>query len=151
MGQQSYGEPSKGYMNQGMYGRTSSGYAGGPGGYTGRWVAPSDSNGSPTSMAKNLNSFVCPPSFSYPSNPGGTRGSADFTQAAAAAAVAAAAATATATATATVAAIQEKQNQEMSYGQVGGAQRPLLSGARNCVNFQSSMEILQLIGLILQY
>ncbi|XP_035772316.1 zinc finger MIZ domain-containing protein 2-like, partial [Neolamprologus brichardi] len=45
---------------------------------------------------------------------------ADFTQAAAAAAVAAAAATATATATATVAAIQEKQNQEMNYGQMGG-------------------------------
>lgn len=57
--------------------------------------------------------------LSYPSNPGGSRGSADFTQAAAAAAVAAAAAaTATATATATVAAIQEKQNQEMNYGQV---------------------------------
>lgn len=54
---------------------------------------------------------------SYPTNPGGSRGS-DFTQAAAAAAVAAAAATATATATATVAAIQEKQNQEMNYGQV---------------------------------
>uniref|UniRef100_A0A4W6E4Q7 SP-RING-type domain-containing protein n=1 Tax=Lates calcarifer TaxID=8187 RepID=A0A4W6E4Q7_LATCA len=48
-----------------------------------------------------------------------SRGSADFTQAAAAA-VAAAAATATATATATVAAIQEKQNQEMNYGQMGG-------------------------------
>lgn len=92
MGQQGYGEPSKGYMNQGMYGRTTGGYAGGPGGYTG----------------------------SYPSNPGGSRGSADFTQAAAAAAVAAAAATATATATATVAAIQEKQNQEMNYGQIGG-------------------------------
>uniref|UniRef100_A0A3Q3MSV4 Zinc finger MIZ domain-containing protein 2-like n=1 Tax=Mastacembelus armatus TaxID=205130 RepID=A0A3Q3MSV4_9TELE len=57
---------------------------------------------------------------SYPSNPAGSRGSADFTQAAAAAAVAAAAATATATATATVAAIQEKQNQEMNYGQMGG-------------------------------
>lgn len=39
MGQQGYGEPSKGYMNQGMYGRTSGGYAGGPGGYTGRWVS----------------------------------------------------------------------------------------------------------------
>lgn len=38
MGQQGYAEPSKGYMNQGMYGRTSGGYAGGPGGYTGRWV-----------------------------------------------------------------------------------------------------------------
>uniref|UniRef100_A0A3B4B4D4 SP-RING-type domain-containing protein n=1 Tax=Periophthalmus magnuspinnatus TaxID=409849 RepID=A0A3B4B4D4_9GOBI len=55
----------------------------------------------------------------YPSNPGASRGSADFTQAAAAAAVAAAAATATATATATVAAaIQEKQNQEVNYGPV---------------------------------
>ncbi|XP_034452523.1 zinc finger MIZ domain-containing protein 2-like isoform X2 [Hippoglossus hippoglossus] len=91
MGQQGYGEPNKGYMNQGMYGRTQGGYTGGPGGYSG----------------------------SYPSNPGGSRGSADFTQAAAAA-VAAAAATATATATATVAAIQEKQNQEMNYGQMGG-------------------------------
>uniref|UniRef100_A0A3P8U0B2 Zinc finger MIZ-type containing 2 n=1 Tax=Amphiprion percula TaxID=161767 RepID=A0A3P8U0B2_AMPPE len=55
-----------------------------------------------------------------------SRGSADFTQAAAAAAVAAAAATATATATATVAAIQEKQNQEMNYGQV--RRRRLLIG-----------------------
>ncbi|XP_037536751.1 zinc finger MIZ domain-containing protein 2 [Nematolebias whitei] len=92
MGQPGYSEPSKGYMNQGVYGRTSGGYAGGPGGYAG----------------------------SYPSNPGGSRGSADFTQAAAAAVAAAAAATATATATATVAAIQEKQNQEMNYGQMGG-------------------------------
>ncbi|KAM9744010.1 LOW QUALITY PROTEIN: zinc finger MIZ domain-containing protein 2-like [Menidia menidia] len=92
MGQPGYGEPSKGYMNPGMYGRTSGGYGGGPGGYPG----------------------------SYPSNQGGSRGSTDFTQAAAAAAVAAAAATATATATATVAAIQEKQNQEMNYGQMGG-------------------------------
>lgn len=91
MGQQGYGEPSKGYMNQGMYGRGPGGYGGAPGGYGG----------------------------SYPSNPGGSRGS-DFTQAAAAAAVAAAAATATATATATVAAaIQEKQ-QEVNYGQMGG-------------------------------
>ncbi|XP_077377608.1 zinc finger MIZ domain-containing protein 2-like isoform X2 [Festucalex cinctus] len=56
---------------------------------------------------------------SYHPNPSGARGAADFTQAAAAA-VAAAAATATATATATVAAIQEKQNQEMNYGQMGG-------------------------------
>ncbi|XP_029017705.1 zinc finger MIZ domain-containing protein 2-like [Betta splendens] len=91
MGQQGYGEAAKGYMNQGMYGRSSGGYGAGPAGYTG----------------------------SFPSNPGGSRGSADFTQAAAAA-VAAAAATATATATATVAAIQEKQNQEMNYGQMGG-------------------------------
>lgn len=72
-------------------------------------------------------SFVC----SYPSNPGGSRGSADFTQAAAAAAVAAAAATATATATATVAAIQEKQNQEMNYGQVSRSMRSL-TGAPVC-------------------
>uniref|UniRef100_A0A8C8BYI0 SP-RING-type domain-containing protein n=1 Tax=Oncorhynchus tshawytscha TaxID=74940 RepID=A0A8C8BYI0_ONCTS len=69
--------------------------------------------------------FLCPPS--YPNNGGGSMGmpphgirpQTDFTQAAAAA-VAAAAATATATATATVAAIQEKQNQEMNYGQMGG-------------------------------
>lgn len=58
---------------------------------------------------------------SYSGNSGGAglgvRAPSDFTQAAAAA-VAAAAATATATATATVAAIQEKQNQELSYGQV---------------------------------
>uniref|UniRef100_A0A8C7R813 SP-RING-type domain-containing protein n=1 Tax=Oncorhynchus mykiss TaxID=8022 RepID=A0A8C7R813_ONCMY len=69
--------------------------------------------------------FLCP--LSYPNNGGGSMGmpphgirpQTDFTQAAAAA-VAAAAATATATATATVAAIQEKQNQEMNYGQMGG-------------------------------
>lgn len=53
----------------------------------------------------------------------GQRPPSDFTQAAAAA-VAAAAATATATATATVAAIQEKQNQEMNYGQVRGSTLP---------------------------
>uniref|UniRef100_A0A674EJ19 Zinc finger, MIZ-type containing 2 n=1 Tax=Salmo trutta TaxID=8032 RepID=A0A674EJ19_SALTR len=62
--------------------------------------------------------------LSYSNNGGGGGGMgqrppSDFTQAAAAA-VAAAAATATATATATVAAIQEKQNQEMNYGQMGG-------------------------------
>lgn len=38
MGQQGYGEPNKGYINQGMYTRTSGGYPGGPGGYAGRWV-----------------------------------------------------------------------------------------------------------------
>lgn len=65
---------------------------------------------------------TCSYALSYPSNPGASRGSADFTQAAAAA-VAAAAATATATATATVAAIQEKQNQELSYGQVSSSSR----------------------------
>ncbi|XP_054630586.1 zinc finger MIZ domain-containing protein 2-like isoform X2 [Dunckerocampus dactyliophorus] len=86
MGQQSYGEPTKAYLNQGVYGRPSGGYVGGPGAYGGS----------------------------------GSQGTADFTQAAAAA-VAAAAATATATATATVAAIQEKQNQEMNYGQMGGS------------------------------
>lgn len=63
---------------------------------------------------------------SYSGNSGGAglgvRPPSDFTQAAAAA-VAAAAATATATATATVAAIQEKQNQELSYGQVSFSQR----------------------------
>ncbi|KAJ8386032.1 hypothetical protein AAFF_G00178530 [Aldrovandia affinis] len=56
--------------------------------------------------------WACPPRVCAPT---------DFTQAAAAAAVAAAAATATATATATVAAIQEKQNQELNYGQMAGA------------------------------
>lgn len=73
-----------------------------------------------------VHSVLCPlisPSFpcSYSGNGGGAglgvRPPSDFTQAAAAA-VAAAAATATATATATVAAIQEKQNQELNYGQV---------------------------------
>lgn len=63
---------------------------------------------------------------SYSGNGGGAglgvRPASDFTQAAAAA-VAAAAATATATATATVAAIQEKQNQELSYGQVNATAR----------------------------
>uniref|UniRef100_A0A8P4FVM6 SP-RING-type domain-containing protein n=1 Tax=Dicentrarchus labrax TaxID=13489 RepID=A0A8P4FVM6_DICLA len=63
--------------------------------------------------------FIC--CIIYSGNGGGAgmgvRPPSDFTQAAAAA-VAAAAATATATATATVAAIQEKQNQELSYGQV---------------------------------
>ncbi|XP_061527244.1 zinc finger MIZ domain-containing protein 2-like isoform X4 [Phycodurus eques] len=88
VGEQSYGEPNKAYLNQGVYGRPSGGYVGG---YPG----------------------------SYPPNPSGSRGAPDFTQAAAAA-VAAAAATATATATATVAAIQEKQNQEMNYGQMVG-------------------------------
>uniref|UniRef100_A0A674NUK5 Zinc finger MIZ-type containing 2 n=1 Tax=Takifugu rubripes TaxID=31033 RepID=A0A674NUK5_TAKRU len=71
----------------------------------------------PSAKYQHLFSDTCSYALSYPSNPGGSRGSADFTQAAAAA-VAAAAATATATATATVAAIQEKQNQELSYGQV---------------------------------
>lgn len=66
------------------------------------------------------------PPCSYSGNGGGAglgvRPPSDFTQAAAAA-VAAAAATATATATATVAAIQEKQNQEMNYGQVNVSER----------------------------
>uniref|UniRef100_A0A667WTU5 Zinc finger, MIZ-type containing 2 n=1 Tax=Myripristis murdjan TaxID=586833 RepID=A0A667WTU5_9TELE len=64
---------------------------------------------------------IFPSPHSYSGNSGGAglgaRPPSDFTQAAAAA-VAAAAATATATATATVAAIQEKQNQELTYGQV---------------------------------
>uniref|UniRef100_A0AAQ5XIG6 SP-RING-type domain-containing protein n=1 Tax=Amphiprion ocellaris TaxID=80972 RepID=A0AAQ5XIG6_AMPOC len=71
-----------------------------------------------------LISLPSPSPCSYSGNSGGAgmgvRPPSDFTQAAAAA-VAAAAATATATATATVAAIQEKQNQELSYGQMGGA------------------------------
>ncbi|XP_067114718.1 zinc finger MIZ domain-containing protein 2 isoform X1 [Osmerus mordax] len=96
MGQQSYGDAvSKGYGQPGLYGRPNAAYnpAAGYGG-------------------------------SYSTNSGGggmgVRPPSDFTQAAAAA-VAAAAATATATATATVAAIQEKQNQELNYGQMGGA------------------------------
>ena len=80
---------------------------------------------------ENLTHSCCPlisPSSpcSYSGNSGGAglgvRPPSDFTQAAAAA-VAAAAATATATATATVAAIQEKQNQELSYGQVNVSTR----------------------------
>uniref|UniRef100_A0AAY4AQJ3 SP-RING-type domain-containing protein n=1 Tax=Denticeps clupeoides TaxID=299321 RepID=A0AAY4AQJ3_9TELE len=100
MGQQGYTEPNKGYMQQGMYGRPGGGYPAGPG-YGGSY--PNNGGGS----------------MGMP--PHGVRPPTDFTQAAAAAAVAAAAATATATATATVAAIQEKQNQEMNYGPMGGA------------------------------
>ncbi|KAJ8379264.1 hypothetical protein SKAU_G00000420 [Synaphobranchus kaupii] len=100
MGQQGYPEPNKGYMQQGLYGRQGGGYPTGPG-YGGSY--PNNGGGS----------------LGMP--PHGVRPPTDFTQAAAAAAVAAAAATATATATATVAAIQEKQNQELSYGQMGGA------------------------------
>ncbi len=74
------------------------------------------------SLPTHLPVFPC----SYSGNSGGAglgvRPPSDFTQAAAAA-VAAAAATATATATATVAAIQEKQNQELSYGQVNVSAR----------------------------
>ncbi|XP_026210026.1 zinc finger MIZ domain-containing protein 2 isoform X4 [Anabas testudineus] len=95
MAQQSYGDAvSKGYGQPVMYGRPSAAYNPGSaygGSYSG--------NGGGAGLG------VRPPS--------------DFTQAAAAA-VAAAAATATATATATVAAIQEKQNHELSYGQMGG-------------------------------
>lgn len=74
------------------------------------------------SLPTHLSVFPC----SYSGNSGGAslgvRPPSDFTQAAAAA-VAAAAATATATATATVAAIQEKQNQELNYGQVNVSAR----------------------------
>ncbi|XP_020934332.1 zinc finger MIZ domain-containing protein 2 isoform X9 [Sus scrofa] len=104
LGQQAFGEggASKGYVQQGVYGRGgypgapsfTTGYAGGPGG---------------------------PGGLGLPSH--AARPSTDFTQAAAAAAVAAAAATATATATATVAALQEKQSQELSqYGAMGAGQ-----------------------------
>ncbi|XP_035485874.1 zinc finger MIZ domain-containing protein 2-like isoform X1 [Scophthalmus maximus] len=94
MGQQSYEDAvSKGYGHPVMYGRPSTAYN------------PSSAYGG-----------------SYSGNSGGAglgvRPPSDFTQAAAAAV---AAATATATATATVAAIQEKQNQELSYGQMCGA------------------------------
>ncbi|KAJ8400088.1 hypothetical protein AAFF_G00401270 [Aldrovandia affinis] len=99
MGQQGYPEPGKSYMQQGLYGRPGGGYPAGPG-YGGSY---------PNSGAGSMGM-----------PPHGVRPPTDFTQAATAAAVAAAAATATATATATVAAIQEKQNQEMNYGQMGG-------------------------------
>uniref|UniRef100_A0A8C9ZQN1 Zinc finger MIZ-type containing 2 n=1 Tax=Sander lucioperca TaxID=283035 RepID=A0A8C9ZQN1_SANLU len=96
MGQQSYGDAvSKGYGQPVMYGRPSAAYN-----------QSSGYGGSYSGNSGGAGMGVRPPS--------------DFTQAAAAA-VAAAAATATATATATVAAIQEKQNQEMNYGQMGGA------------------------------
>ncbi|XP_051896890.1 zinc finger MIZ domain-containing protein 1-like isoform X6 [Pristis pectinata] len=95
---------SKGYMQQNMYGRPN--YPGGAG-YGGSY--PGGPNGS---GGMGIPSHSRPPTH--------------FTQpaaAAAAAAVAAAAATATATATATVAALQEKQNQEMSqYGPISAAQ-----------------------------
>ncbi|KAG2469416.1 KCC2B kinase, partial [Polypterus senegalus] len=103
MNQQGYGEPvpSKSYLQQGMYSR--GGYPSGPG-YGGSYP------GAPTGPA------------SMGMQPHGVRPPTDFTQAATAAAVAAAAATATATATATVAALQEKQNQELSqYGPMGNA------------------------------
>nr|XP_019937962.1 PREDICTED: zinc finger MIZ domain-containing protein 2 isoform X1 [Paralichthys olivaceus] len=96
MGQQSYGDAvSKGYGHPLMYGRPNAAYN-----------PPSAYGGSYSGNSGGAGLGVRPPS--------------DFTQAAAAA-VAAAAATATATATATVAAIQEKQNQELSYGQMSGA------------------------------
>lgn len=137
MGQPGYGEPGKGYMNQGMYGRTGGGYAGGPGPYSTRWVpAFIHQRTSSQSGSCSANLSLIP---SYPPTPGGSRGSAEFTQAAAAAAVAAAAAaTATATATATVAAIQEKQNQEMNYGQVSWVERPLLDWRRSIMEAFSS-------------
>ncbi|KAL2092832.1 hypothetical protein ACEWY4_012630 [Coilia grayii] len=100
MGQQGYPDATKGYMQQGVYGRGGGGYQSGPG-YGGSYAG----NGGAT--------------IGMP--PHGARSTTDFTQAAAAAAVAAAAATATATATAAVAAIQEKQNQEMNYGQMGSS------------------------------
>ncbi|XP_077352633.1 zinc finger MIZ domain-containing protein 2 isoform X2 [Festucalex cinctus] len=92
MSQQAYGDAmSKGYGQPLMYGRPNAAYN------------PAAAYGG-----------------SYPGNSGGmgVRPPSDFTTAAAAAV---AAATATATATATVAAIQEKQNQEISYAQMGGA------------------------------
>ncbi|XP_066209781.1 zinc finger MIZ domain-containing protein 2 [Saccopteryx leptura] len=104
LGQQAFGEgsASKGYLQQGMYGR--GGYPGGPSFSTGYAGGPGGPGG-----------------LGLPSH--ASRPSTDFTQAAAAAAVAAAAATATATATATVAALQEKQSQELSqYGAMGAGQ-----------------------------
>ncbi|KAF0045935.1 hypothetical protein F2P81_002464 [Scophthalmus maximus] len=72
----------------------------------------------PMNPINSMKPSLPPTPQSYSGNSGGAglgvRPPSDFTQAAAAAV---AAATATATATATVAAIQEKQNQELSYGQ----------------------------------
>uniref|UniRef100_A0A672Y9E6 Zinc finger, MIZ-type containing 2 n=1 Tax=Sphaeramia orbicularis TaxID=375764 RepID=A0A672Y9E6_9TELE len=109
--------PAGGPMMQGPGGP---GMGGGPGGYMGQqgYGEPSKGYMNQGMYSRTTGGYAGGPG-GYPSNPGGSRGSADFTQAAAAAAVAAAAATATATATATVAAIQEKQNQEMNYGQMG--------------------------------
>uniref|UniRef100_H2VEH3 Zinc finger MIZ-type containing 2 n=1 Tax=Takifugu rubripes TaxID=31033 RepID=H2VEH3_TAKRU len=100
MGQQAYGDAvTKGYGQSIMYGRPSPAY---------------------NSASAYGGRYSNTPSISLGGAGLGVRAPSDFTQAAAAA-VAAAAATATATATATVAAIQEKQNQELSYGQMGGA------------------------------
>uniref|UniRef100_H3CJZ8 Zinc finger MIZ-type containing 2 n=1 Tax=Tetraodon nigroviridis TaxID=99883 RepID=H3CJZ8_TETNG len=88
MGPQGFGEPSKGYVSQGMYPRASGGYAGGPGGYSGRWVP------------------------SHPPRPGRGRAGSRAPPAAA---------RRTASTSMTVAAIQEKQNQELNYSQIGGA------------------------------
>lgn len=69
MGQQGYGEPGKGYMNQGMYGRTSGSYAGGPGAYTGRWVpAPGQRS---TQSDVLLIPSICP---QLPTEPGRAQG-----------------------------------------------------------------------------
>ncbi|XP_032869938.1 zinc finger MIZ domain-containing protein 1-like isoform X2 [Amblyraja radiata] len=108
MGQQAFPATetasSKAYMQQSMYGRPN--YPAGAA-YGGSYSAGPNSSG-----GMGIPSHSRPPTH--------------FTQpaaAAAAAAVAAAAATATATATATVAALQEKQNQEMSqYGPISAAQ-----------------------------
>ncbi|KAM6986474.1 zinc finger MIZ domain-containing protein 2-like isoform 2-T2 [Aplochiton taeniatus] len=95
MGQQGYGDSvSKGYGPPGMYGRPNTAYN------------PAQGYGGSYSSNNVVGGM-------------GARPPPEFTQAAAAA-VAAAAATATATATATVAAIQEKQNQELNYGQMVG-------------------------------
>ncbi|XP_058152658.1 zinc finger MIZ domain-containing protein 2 isoform X2 [Dasypus novemcinctus] len=104
LGQQAFAEggASKGYAQQGVYGR---------GGYPGAAGFPAGYAGGPSG----------PGGLGLPAH--ASRPSTDFTQAAAAAAVAAAAATATATATATVAALQEKQSQELGqYGAMGAGQ-----------------------------
>uniref|UniRef100_A0A671G873 Zinc finger MIZ-type containing 2 n=1 Tax=Rhinolophus ferrumequinum TaxID=59479 RepID=A0A671G873_RHIFE len=105
LGQPAFGEggTSKGYVQQGVYGR---------GGFP--------TQGATLPLA-GMAARGGPGGLGLPSHT--ARPSTDFTQAAAAAAVAAAAATATATATATVAALQEKQGQELGqYGAMGAAQ-----------------------------
>ncbi|XP_017281257.1 zinc finger MIZ domain-containing protein 2 [Kryptolebias marmoratus] len=102
--------PGGGPMMQGPGGP---GMAGGAGGYMGQ-----PGYGEPSKGYMNQGMYGRT-SGGYAGGPGGYTGRWGFA-AAAAAVAAAAAATATATATATVAAIQEKQNQEMNYGQMGG-------------------------------
>lgn len=68
IGQQGFGEPNKGYVNQGMYNRTGGGYAGGPGGYAGRWVLAFICF-HPDEHQESSNSFVIGPLITSPRPP----------------------------------------------------------------------------------